>query len=531
MNSIQAQTANRILRLLKRADVTHVGLAPGSRSTPLVTALTQHWDPSRITVHFDERGLGFWGLGVGKASGHPAIIIVTSGTAVANLLPSAIEAFYSNVPIIFLTADRPSDLVGVGANQAIRQHDVLSNYCRFSVDLHPPTDEIQASYWLQRVNEGLGVLKSGAPGPIHFNVRFREPLWDAQVTIDSALPLPGGWSLPSGTPSLVPPIVAGSVIVGEYGSTEQLPDVILDSTVPIWVDMLSGTISHESRFFTDAEWHTSPINLPDPLVILGGKIHSKVLNQSIQHHVGTVVQLTSYPYIQDPNHRVDCQMVGPLHHLAGALTPNATDYNYSIRRPSIGSQWSELSAMAAIVPYLNENWSVFIGNSLAIRCLDWLRPILSNRFIAQFNRGASGIDGLIATTHGIAQSSAAPTIAIIGDLSALHDLNSLAFGAYEAADHPLIIVVLNNRGGGLFTQLPIVTHPNFEPYFRTPHSFNFEFPARQFNYQYHHIDSLDEARSRIPAILSQSGRHLIELVVEPDAIGDHLSIIRSKWGY
>lgn len=192
------------LTVLKQAGVASIGIAPGSRSTALVVCAETIWDHKDIRAHFDERGLGFWGVGVGKSTQTPAVVIVTSGTAVANLLPAVIEAFYSHTPMIIISADRPSELIDVGSNQAIRQTEFLKPYCRYSIDLDPVESDTIGRHWMDATLEAIAQLRIGPSGPVHLNMRFREPLWNAAAQID--LPDVSTVALPITTSGMLAPI-------------------------------------------------------------------------------------------------------------------------------------------------------------------------------------------------------------------------------------------------------------------------------------------------------------------------------------
>ncbi|MGE4170235.1 MAG: thiamine pyrophosphate-binding protein [Candidatus Margulisiibacteriota bacterium] len=164
--------STQLMARLFEAGIRHIGIAPGSRSTPLVLAAARHGH-FQTHVHWDERALGFWGLGIGKSSGTPAAIITTSGTAAANLFPAVIEAAMDQVPLILLTADRPPDLMNCGANQAINQVHLFGNYPAFFADLPAPPDAP-----LSALDPILDAALAIQNQPIHLNCRFREPFFE-----------------------------------------------------------------------------------------------------------------------------------------------------------------------------------------------------------------------------------------------------------------------------------------------------------------------------------------------------------------
>ena len=174
-DNINLLWANLLVEELIRHGIKDFCIAPGSRSTPLTLAVASH-PKATSHVHFDERGLGFLGLGLSQASLKPVVIITTSGTAVANLYPAMIEAKQSNIPLIILSADRPPELIGCSANQAIDQYKIFADYPVFFSQIPSPTTSIKSNFLLTTLNQGLFQQKM-TNGPIHFNLSFAEPFY------------------------------------------------------------------------------------------------------------------------------------------------------------------------------------------------------------------------------------------------------------------------------------------------------------------------------------------------------------------
>ena len=167
--------AQLIIEELLRCGVNYICIAPGSRSTPLVVAAARHPNIQTFIGH-DERSLGFHALGYARATKSPAVIITTSGTAVANLYPAVVEAHSDSVPMLILTADRPPELIDTGANQTIRQDRFFGTYARWYADLPCPDNNIPPEMILTTVDQAVYRSKTGSPGPVHLNCRYREPL-------------------------------------------------------------------------------------------------------------------------------------------------------------------------------------------------------------------------------------------------------------------------------------------------------------------------------------------------------------------
>ena len=181
-HNINLLWASLFIEELVRHGINDFCIAPGSRSTPLTLAAAKHPN-AKTHVHFDERGLGFLALGLSQASAKPVVVIVTSGTAVANLYPAVIEAKQSNVPLIIISADRPPELIDCTANQAIDQRKIFADYPVFFCQIPSPTTSIKSNFLLTTIDQGL-FQQQMKLGPIHFNMAFTEPFYPQNETID-----------------------------------------------------------------------------------------------------------------------------------------------------------------------------------------------------------------------------------------------------------------------------------------------------------------------------------------------------------
>lgn len=527
------------LTILKSLGVRSVGIAPGSRSTALVVSAETLWDTQDICVHFDERGLGFWALGVGKSSSVPAVVIVTSGTAVANLLPSVIEAFYSHTPMIIISADRPAELIDVGSNQSIRQTEFLKPYCRFSIDLHPPETDDGVRHWMDATMEAIARLRTGPPGPIHLNMRFREPLWDKELTLK--VPSVSTLSLPINRSVNFEPIEAGIVVVGEGACIDDLPQTLLASGIPIVIDGLCGDVVAHHPLIETGDWWSRDLltQISGPVVHIGGKLLSKPVSHELSLFDGTYRHATEFSERSDPTHRQKQWIIGPLKEIFLAIQPTGDSESFwrshqlilkalTNSKSIITQQWTELGAMAIIQAYLSDQYAVFIGNSLPIRLWSMTRHFATASYRAIFNRGASGIDGLIATSVGVGTGSKKPVVTILGDLSALHDLNSFALGNRNSSQ---IVIIFNNDGGGIFRHLPIRDYPDHDRFFRVAHGYGFLDIASQFNFNYRCAGNLNECHSALSEVFeSNGGRWILEMRFDPEQTVRHIKEIKNYIG-
>ncbi|NBV41919.1 2-succinyl-5-enolpyruvyl-6-hydroxy-3-cyclohexene-1-carboxylic-acid synthase, partial [bacterium] len=375
-----------VIHALATAGVQHVGVAPGSRSTPLAVAVA---DNSSIehTVHFDERGLGFWAVGVAQAKRVPVGVIVTSGTAVANLLPAVIEANYSGLPLIILSADRPQELIDVGANQAIRQSRLLAEHCRFAVDLHVPSSAHEVRYWASAIAEAIHRAIGPTPGPVHINFRFREP-FHAPFISPSKFPdirMPATKSLESRANTFR--VDSNAIII--IGALVADPTIVLSQVRewnrPILLDGASGI----SGTFPGGNWVPTDYCPPsifegvEQIIHIGGRLLSKSLGQWLSHWDGDYVHITETSDRQDPMSLAKTQIVG----LDGILSAQVDlpDMLFNLRfskwsqyftaklSVAASSEWSELGLLYEVIRRIPESWAGFVGNSLTVRLWSYLR--------------------------------------------------------------------------------------------------------------------------------------------------------------
>lgn len=524
-----------ILEALTRHGVRHVCIAPGSRSTPLTLAAAEN--PSFIHhTHFDERGLGHLALGLAKASGTPVAVIVTSGTAVANLYPALIEASLTGEKLIFLTADRPPELIDCGANQAIRQPGIFSSHPAQSLALPRPSQDIPARWLLSAIDHLMGSVQTGA---VHINCPFAEPLYgemdDTGLAWQQA---PGDW-WQDDKPWLREDLRSGSAKQRDWFFWRQKRGVIVagrmsaseGKLVAAWAKMLGwpligDVLSQTGQPLPCADlWlgnarAVSELQKAHIVVQLGSSLTGKRLLQW-----QATCEPQEYWLVDTVAGRLD-----PAHHRGRRLVSGITEWlelHPAESRAPWCSDIPQLSAQAwqavasqretfgeaqlahRLAKYLPDQGQVFLGNSLVVRLVDALGQLPAG-YPVYSNRGASGIDGLISTAAGVQRATARPTLAIVGDLSALYDLNALALLRQSSA--PLVLIVVNNNGGQIFSLLP-TPQSEREQFYLMPQNVRFEHAAAMFGLKYHNPQSWDALEQALAGAWSKPGATLIELVV------------------
>lgn len=548
--------ASLIVEELVRCGVDTFCIAPGSRSAPLTMAVAEGGAIERV-VHFDERGAAFYALGHAKASPRPAAFICTSGSAAANAFPAVVEAAQSNIPLIIISADRPHELRDTAANQTIDQVKLFGGYTRWHYNFPPPTTDMPPAAVLTAVDQAVHRAMGPPAGPVHLNCAFREPLAPTPDHTDFGNYTRGLASWFDGPytqyarphQTLAPDVLAnmtgllqqarrGLLLVGalsrpaDIAAAEQLahtlgwpvlPDIAsglrlgqCDAPVVAMFDLLLQS-RHEREFGT-----------AEVILHVGGEMTSKRLLQFLERTPSRVyVRVADHPMRRDPAHRVSHRLQADLPAFANALAamPGLNrDQAWAERLCDLSSrietvieagfhasnELSEIGAMRALLRNAPLDSGVFLANSLPIREADTYAVAAGPRLRVAVNRGASGIDGNIATAAGFADALGRPVSAVVGDLAALHDLNSLALAA--ALKTPFVLVVFNNRGGGIFEFLPISkNNPYFERYFATPHAADFEAAAKIFGIHFGRPNSHGDFTAAVEAAYNRAGATLIEV--------------------
>lgn len=534
--------ADLLVEELVRCGVTFLVLAPGARSTPLVAAAVRN-PRMRMQLHVDERGAAFFALGYARATGRPAAWLTTSGTAVANGLPAVVEASADGVPLVLLTADRPPELRDTAANQTIGQPTLFGPYVRWRVDLPVPDPAIDPAYVLTTVDQAVYRSTGVHPGPVHLNAMFRKPLEPASDPRRPGEAL-GRW-MESGSPytryaepavrpdpgSLVedlrtarrPLIVAGRLTRPQADAVERLAG---RTGWPVVADVLSqlrlgpgGAVRHADLLAA----HPARLPLPDAVIEVGRPGVSKRL-RAFLGDAGARVRavLADGPDRVDPDHRVTHRLQGipdALDALADA--PADVDPEWPRAWPTLDGRiaagldrWSERTALSEpalarhLAASLPAGQGLFVASSMPVRDLDAFAAPGERPVLVGANRGASGIDGTVASAAGFAAGLGAPVTLLIGDLALLHDLNALAL----VRDRAVTVVVVNNDGGGIFSFLPIAEHESvFDPWFTAPHGMSFRGAAEQFGLAYEAPTGIGSFREAYGAVSRSGHGGLIEV--------------------
>ena len=480
---------------LVRGGVREAVLCPGSRNAPLSFALHTADAAGRLRLHvrIDERTAGFLALGLAKASGSPVLVVTTSGTAAVNLHPAVVEADYSAVRLVVMTADRPAEMRGTGANQTIDQVNLFGPAARFFADLSVD-DEPTVAGWRILANRALG---AGLGGPVHVNVAFGEPLvpdrdptWPEPLDVDidrfQTAELTWGYA----------PIAAGGRTVVVAGDRAQ-PDMRALAQAggwPLLAEPSSGARSGPNALATYRLLLGHLQRDIERVVVAGRPTLSRAVTRLLARDDIEVVRLRDDPRSPDITGHTDDAWLRTwtsADQAARAAVRGVLD-----AEPLTGPAVAQV--LAAAVP---SDALLVAGSSSPVRDLDLADP-WDDPPLVLANRGASGIDGTLSTAIGAALAHRGPAYAVVGDLTFLHDSTGLVVGPGEPRPD-LTVVLVNDDGGGLFSVLEQGAPEHaavFERVFGTPHGVDFAALCASTHTPYVLIDSEAElTKSLAPA--------------------------------
>ena len=546
MGSSAATTATFCATLMDewlQCGVRHAVVSPGSRSTPIALEIANRQEIEMHIFH-DERSAAFAALGIAKASGIPAILVCSSGTAAVEFHPAVVEAHHSEVPILICTADRPAELQGVGAPQTIDQQNLYGVSVRKFVNAEV-ADESESHTWRKIARDLFATSLGKVRGPVHLNLRFREPLMgvatslpprhERSAMIADKVDLPSARSLRKLKRALN--FKNGVIIAGpENYQIESIFRLAQTLSWPVLADPRSGA-RVPSKFVVAAadsilrDEDIAKKLQPQVVLRFGTLPASKVVNSWLASSGAKQIVITTTPTLADPDQLCALHIVGEIDELCAELVSARTngqnkrdDFSWldlwdtaeSSAQKSINAALadepglSEPGVARALYGLLPEASNLVVSSSMPIRDVEWFAaPRTGLRVHA--NRGANGIDGVVSTAVGIALATRQPTTLLIGDIALLHDVNGLIGLVSREID--LRIVVIDNNGGGIFSFLPQAQNlesTKFEKIFGTPHGVNLKMVA-----QAHQIDTHEVANmSDFAEVLSQRGPWLARVVTD-----------------
>ena len=559
--------AQSIVALCVAKNIKHVVISPGSRNAPLTIGFTNHPEIEAYSI-VDERCAAFFALGIAQQLKQPVAIVCTSGSALLNYYPAIAEAYYSDIPLVVISADRPIERIDIGDGQTIRQKNVFENHILYSANLYSELvldnealDKklLQKQFESRRHNEReINLALNNAienNGPVHINVPFYEPLYaveDQKIT-DPVQIIPDLSIREYSKIELLPYLNLWNkakrkmIIVGvmQPHSVEQkyLDILAKDPTVLIFTETTSNI--HHPEFFTRIDTLIGPIEKcddaneqfkglqPEILLTFGGMIVSKKIKSFLREY-----QPKQHWHI-DPKKAYNTFFCLNKHFETSVnqffqnFLPETISVNseYAKHWKTINEQrkkrhdlyveqipYSDFKAIQAIVPAIPKYYNVQLGNSSTVRYAQLFNWEPSQDVFC--NRGTSGIDGSVSTAVGAASVNKQPTILICGDLSFIYDSNALWNNHIPASFR---IIVINNSGGGIFRILPGNKNTeNFDTYFETVHDLNAKPLCDMYNLDYSFVKDSETLKNELDTFFAVSERPKLLEIFTPRTLNDEV---------
>lgn len=544
------------VKLLSDAGIKNVCISPGSRSTPLTLAFSMSKNFNVYPI-VDERSSAYFALGLAKKTNTPTVIVTTSGTAVAEVYPAIIEAYYQRIPLIVCTADRPAYLRNRGANQTINQHNIYKNHIKFYYDTGLPETKLTSFDRLVKNSlAGLDVAIKHNPGPIHFNLPFEKPF--EPDTFTDSIETKFIERLLNIKREISKEIVAqqtvtrefkklketvknkrrGIIICGYNNYGVEFKDALINFSeqtgYPIFADGASGLRYGITKSKNVIDNFNTLIRSdlfckkfdPEIIILLGGAPTSNQLHDFIKKSNAEKIIVNEFGDKNDPTLTAKKVIkINPIHFFRNSyphdIKPDKDWINTFVQLNKIVSDLKksfidkknyalESKVVNDLIEFLPNNCNLMVSNSLPIRDIDFFSACYSKKINVFTNRGASGIDGINSTALGIASSSKEPTFLLTGDLAFYHDLtglhNSIRFNI------PLTIILINNGGGGIFQSLPISRFGEiFRTNFITPLKLDFKKIVKAFMGIYYIASESKKLKTTLKQSVKNKKLNVIEI--------------------
>ena len=542
--------------------VRHAVFSPGSRSTTMAMLFKEH-EGFETYMNIDERSASFMALGIAKAHKEPTVLVCTSGSAVAHYLPAVLEAQYSRVPLIILSADRPHTLLHVGAPQTVDQHKIFGTAVNYYEELAVPQEAHYYTYPRQVARKAYMKAMDTKKGPVHINVPLFEPLvpelsrnhfeagrssfkvvkpnygsvFDCRhendlTHINTATDIAHGPNSKEKTNNLLEKferilILAGPQIdIDEANTIRSFGEAL---QAPILADPLSNVrgcdtskvviSTYDALLAGQSLWHELK---PDCVVQFGQIVVSKRVQQMIASWTDVeYIEVNPTMDSMNPTGKTTMHVQASIDvftHLYGKNNNSDTYLNIWRRLDQAGKKQLSLAidephcfegrTIRELQKQIPKDGQILVANSMTIRDFDYFWFSGESKAVLYGNRGVNGIDGTISTALGLAVNGR-PTYLVTGDLSLFHDLNGLAVAKTHNLN--LTIILHNNDGGGIFEYLPQKGTKHFDYLFSTSQGLDYSGAAKLYGCSYIKISSPDELSSVLAKIGRESGVHIIEI--------------------
>ncbi|CAL2074665.1 2-succinyl-5-enolpyruvyl-6-hydroxy-3-cyclohexene-1-carboxylate synthase [Tenacibaculum sp. 190524A05c] len=537
------QLAQLVISACQYYNIDKVVISPGSRNAPLTIGFSNLDEVETFSI-VDERAAAFFALGIAQQTKKPVAIVCTSGSALLNYYPAIAEAFYSKIPLLVITADRPKHLIDIGDGQTIRQENVFQNHILYSANLIE--EESKVAFNKTEVSNAIEECVFNS-GPVHINVPFNEPIYETVELMESF-----NFRKYKESPSVqtvnydeLSEIWNASkrkiVLVGVYNKCEKTQNIINrlaeDPSVLIMTETTSNlyhdnSINSIDKLISKLSTEEFEELQPELLITFGGMVVSKRIKQFLRKyqpkhhwHIDEYKEMDTYFCLSEYIKEKPVQFFDELFKKTLVVDSDYQENWIKEKRSrnekhgvfAKETHYSDFKVTEKVLDTIPNNAQVQVSNSSLIRYMQLFD--VNSTFSVFCNRGTSGIDGSTSTAIGAAFASDKPTTLLTGDLSFFYDSNAL-WNSYIPNDFRIII--MNNSGGGIFKIIPGPKSTNALQYFETPHQLTANHLAEMFNFEYEKATSLEELEEKLVGFYEHSEKPKILEVFTPSEINDQV---------
>ena len=523
-------------------DIHHIVISPGSRNAPLTIGFSNHPNTKTYSI-VDERSAAFFALGMAQQLQKPVAIVCTSGSALLNYYPAISEAYYSDIPLVVISADRPKHLINIGDGQTIMQENVFGNHVLFGANLK---EDSNISVNLNDIEKALNISITNR-GPVHINIPLDEPLYEISEKIvqynSSNSQLVEDTSFLNTLNEYAEEWNSASkkmILVGQHFPNSELQEflekIVEDPSVLVLIEN-TANVSH-SKFINSIDKLIFPFEKsdemeafqPDILLSIGGLVVSKKIKQHLRKyqptkhwHVDTKKALDTFLCL---NHHIKATPVSFFHHFLKKVKPVKSDYQcFWLRKKALRLKkhyeflnacvYSDLKVFETVLKSIPEKSHIQFSNSSVIR---YSQLFDIDKSVTIFcNRGTSGIDGSTSTAIGAATITNKNTVFVTGDISFFYDSNAL-WNAYIPSNFKIILI--NNGGGGIFRFIPGPQKTNALDYFETPHNLTAKHLCKMFNLNYTVANNLNDLNNKLKLFFKDSEKPGVLEIFTPQKEND-----------
>jgi 2-succinyl-5-enolpyruvyl-6-hydroxy-3-cyclohexene-1-carboxylate synthase len=532
--------AQAVIEIFRQKEIQHIVISPGSRNAPLTMGFTNQEGFTCFSIA-DERCAAFFALGLAQQLQKPVAVVCTSGSAVLNYYPAVAEAFYSQIPLLIVSADRPKSKIDIGDGQTIRQENVFANHIVFSANLTENASEHNDSLIVSAIETAIS-----QKGPAHINVPFEEPLYetlleptyvpkvttspieDTEFTLDTKFI--SEWQLAKKKLILVGELLPNAI------EQKYIDSLAVDKSVLVLLEKTSNL--HHPSFIDRIDTLVSTFSeeeklnfQPDILLTFGGMVVSKRIKSLLRNYQPTqhwhIDEIRAYDTFGCLSQHFKTNSTSFLSQLLAENNVVESKYQHDfqsiwqdrlVKHQKYMSEipFSDFKVFDFLSRNLPKNIQLQVSNSSPIR---YLQLVPCKKSIEVFcNRGTSGIDGSTSTAIGAAVANKNPTIFITGDISFLYDSNAL-WNNYIPKNFKIILI--NNSGGGIFRILPGHQETEtFNTFFETSHQLTAEHLAKMYDFEYTSVQNENELHSVWNSFISNQNTPSILEIFTPEKIND-----------